>query len=836
MNKEISANTTLSHYRIVSKIGAGGMGEVYLAQDTKLDRKVALKVLPADLAANQDRMRRFTQEAKAAAALNHPNIAHIYEIGQSDGLNFIAMEFVEGKTLREKFQQQKTELRNLLKHLLQVADGLAKAHAAGIVHRDLKPDNIMITNDGHAKILDFGLAKLIDIKPEGATQTSEAATALMPAQHSTPGMVMGTVGYMSPEQAQGRIVDQRSDIFSFGCLLYEAVTGRKPFAGNSTVDTLHKIIHDPAPAISDFNQAAPAEIQRIIRKCLAKEPDKRYQTIRDAANDIEELIEELKGLSDIDRSVVPSSPATASGSSGITTTAGSSSTAPVSAPASSAEFIVTGFRRHKLGVGIALAVLVGAGVLFSYYLYARSSRATISSIAVLPFQNRNSDADTEYLSDGLAESLIYRLSQLPGLKVSPTTSVLRYKGKEVDPQKIAAELNVDAVMSGRLVQRGDNLNISVELIDARNNKLLWGEQYERKMSDLLATQREIASTIAEKLQVKLSGNDDKGITKRYTNDNEAYQLYLKGRFYWNKRTGENLKKAIEQLTAATEKDPNFALAYAALADCYVLTPYYTGTRPTETMPWAKAYAMKSIELDNTLAEPHAALGMVRWNFEWDKDGAEREYKRAIELNPNYPTAHHWYSRFLRAMGRQDEALIEIKRAAELDPLSLVIINNIAEIYLDRGDLNSSLGYCQKMIELDPGYWSAHAVLGIIYVKQGRYAEAESEAQKAVELTSRSNLALALLGHVYARSGRRNETQSVIVELEKKFENKTADARDLAVVYAGLNDKDKAFEWLEKGYQYKSFQLGFLKLEALLVEALSKDQRWADLCRRIGIPQ
>jgi serine/threonine-protein kinase len=806
------------------------MGEVYLAQDAKLDRKVALKILPAELASNRDRMDRFVREAKSAAALNHPNIAHIYEIGEQDGTNFIAMEFVDGSTLREKFHQEKSELRNLLKHLLQVAEGLGKAHLAGIVHRDLKPDNIMITHDGHAKILDFGLAKLT--APGAVATGSEDATR---KAMTNPGVIMGTVGYMSPEQAQGKTIDHRSDVFSFGCLLYEAATGRKPFVGDSTVDTLHKIIHDSAPAISDSNTAAPAELQRIIRKCLAKEPDKRYQTIRDAANDLEELIEELKGLSDIERSVVPSSPATASGLSGATATVGSS-TAAVSAPASSAEFIVTGIRRHKLGVGIAFAVLVGAGALFGYYLYARSSRATINSIAVLPFQNRNSDADTEYLSDGLAESLIYRLSQLPGLKVSPTTSVLRYKGKEIDTQKIAAELNVDAVMSGRLVQRGDNLDISVELIDARNNKLLWGEQYERKISDLLATQREIASTIAEKLQLKLSGIDDKGITKRYTNDNEAYQLYLKGRFYWNKRTAESIKKAIELLTAATEKDPNFALAYAALADCYVITSNYSGARPAETMPQAKAYAMKSIEIDGTLAEPHAALGMVKWNFEWDKDGSENEYKRAIQLNPNYPTAHHWYSRFLRGMGRWDEALIEIKRAAELDPLSLIFMNNIAELYLDRGDLNSSLSVCQKMIELDPGFWSTHAVLGNIYVKQGRYAEAEAEAQKAVDLTNRSNAALALLGYVYARSGRRNEAQSVIAELEKRFENKTADARDLAVVYAGLNDKNKAFEWLEKGYQYRSFQLAGLKLEPSLVEALSNDQRWADLSRRIGIPQ
>lgn len=824
----ISSGTRLGRYEIRSKIGAGGMGEVYLAEDTKLDRKVALKILPAELASNRDRMERFVREAKSAAALNHPNIAHIYEIGESNRTNFIAMEFVDGKTLREKFQQHNSELRSLLKHLLQIADGLAKAHAAGIVHRDLKPDNIMITKDGHAKILDFGLAKLSE---QGAVASgSEDATRKV---MTNPGVIMGTVGYMSPEQAQGKAVDQRSDIFSFGCLLYEAATGRKPFVGDSTVDTLHKIIHDPAPAISDFNTSAPAGLQRLIRKCLAKEPDKRYQTIRDAANDLEELIEELKVLSDIERSVVPSSPSTISGSSDSTAAVGSSSTAAVSAPASSAEFIVAGIRRHRLGVSVALAVLLGAGVLFGYYLYTRSSRATISSIAVLPFQNRSSDADTEYLSEGLAESLIYRLSQLPGLKVSPTTSVLRYKGKEVDPQKVAAELNVDAVMSGRLVQRGDNLTISVELIDARNNKLLWGEQYERKMSDLLATQKEIASAITEKLQGKLSGKDTTAVTRPYTNDNEAYQLYLKGRFYWNRRTAENIKKAIELMRSATEKDPNFALAYAGLADCYVVDSTYTGKRASETLPQAKAFATRAIELDNTLAEPHAALGLATWFLDWDKDAAHKEFSRAIELNPNYPTARHWYSRYLRGIGRLDEAFREIKRAEQLDPLSLVIINNVAEINIDQGDLNSAFKECQRMIELDPGFWGAHQTLAIVLIKQGRSAEALAEAQKSIELSNRSNGALALLGHVYAKLGRRGDAGAVIKELEERYANNVADGRDLAVVYAGLDQKDEAFAWLEKAFQYRSFFLANLNLEPLL-EPLRSDQRWSDLKRRVGL--
>ncbi len=837
--EELLPNTTLSHYRIVSKIGAGGMGEVYLAQDTKLDRRVALKILPADVASSRDRMERFIREAKSAAALNHPHIAQIHEIGEHDGTHFIVMEFIDGVTLREKIHRERTELRKLLKYLQQVAEGLSTAHAAGIVHRDLKPDNIMITRDGFAKVLDFGLAKLVETSDLGLglSEGGEAPTAVM-QQHSAPGVVMGTVGYMSPEQARGKTneIDQRSDIFSFGCILFEAATGKKPFAGDSIVKSLHSLIYEPAPQIKDLNPSAPAELQRIVRRCLAKDPDERYQSIKEVRIELRELRRELETGADFDYTASPptNTERALSTDSGLINEATATRSASIPPALSSAEYLVQGLKQHKLFAAIALVVLIGAVGLFAYYLRGRNPDVAIDSIAVLPFENKSNAADTEYLSDGLAESLIYRLSQLPNLKVSPTSSVMRFKGKEMDVRTIASELGVSAVMTGRIAERGDNLTISVELVDVRNNKLLWGEQYDRKMSDLLATQREIASTIAQKLQVKLSGTDDKGITKRYTNDNEAYQLYLKGRFYWNKRTGEGIKKAIELLTAATEKDPNFALAYAALADCYVISSNYTGARPADTMPQAKAYAKKSIEIDGTLAEPHAALAMVTWYFEWDKDGAEREFKKAIELNPNYPTAHHWYSRFLRGVGRQDEAFSEIKRAAELDPLSLIFLNNIAEIYLDRGDLNASFNTCQRMIELDPNFWSAHSVLGIILVKQSRFTEATAEGQKAVEFSNRSSASLALLGYVYARSGRRDEAQSVITELDKKFAEKTADARDLAIVYAGLNDKDKAFEWLEKAYQYRSFQLGNLRLEPLLIEALSSDPRWADLFRRIGL--
>jgi TolB-like protein len=497
----------------------------------------------------------------------------------------------------------------------------------------------------------------------------------------------------------------------------------------------------------------------------------------------------------------------------------------------------TGRRRILIPV-VALILLIG--ILVAVYSLAGKFMTPakdrgIESVAVLPFENKSGNADSEYLSDGLSESLIYRLSQLSNLKVSPRSSVFRYKGKEIDAEKIGSELGVDAVMSGRLIQRGDNLMISVDLIDVRNKKTLWGERYERKMSDLLTTQREIASAITEKLQVKLSGTDSYGINKQYTSNNEAYQLYLQGRYFWNKRSSGNLKKATELLRAATEKDPNFALAYAGLADCYAVSYYYVGERPRELMPLAITYAAKAIELDPTLAEPHATLGFVRWLLERDKAGAEKEFLRAIELNPNYPTAHHWYSRYLRGIGRLDDAFREIKRAEELDPLSLVIINNVAEIHIDKDDLSSATRECQRMIDQDPNFWAAHQTLGIVLVKQGRYAEALAEAQKSTQLAERSNASLALLGHVYARLGQRSEVEAIIKELERRYADKTADARDLVVVYAGLDDKDKAFAWLDKAFADRSVFLVFLKLEPTM-ETLHSDPRWKDLEGRVGVSE
>jgi serine/threonine protein kinase/Tfp pilus assembly protein PilF len=859
MNKELASDTTLSHYRIVSKIGAGGMGEVYLAQDTKLNRKVALKILPAELAANQDRMRRFVQEAQAAAALNHPNIAHIYEIGDHEGTNFISMEFVDGVTLRAKIHNEKSDLRTLLKHMHQVADGLAKAHTSGIVHRDLKPDNIMITRDGHAKILDFGLAKLMEGQGEWETrgrgekeeqgdgnegQTLIAASPRLPVPASpphsdatSPGLIMGTVGYMSPEQAKAKRVDQRSDIFSFGCILYEAATGHKPFASDSVVETLHKIIHDPAPAITDFNPSASPELQRVIRKCLAKEPEKRYQTIRDTANDLEELIEEMKGVSDIERSVAPSTRMNTSSTPGITDDMSAPRTASAAQPAaSSAEYIYSGFRQHKFAVAIVgLMLIVGVAVGISLYLRTGKSEAAIASIAVLPFQNRSSDADTEYLSDGLAESLIYRLSQLPNLKVSPTSSVVRYKGKDTDLAQIAKELEVDAVMSGRVSQRGDALTIGVELVDARTKKIIWAEQYDRKMSDLLATQREIATAITQKLELKLTGNDARGITKRYTDSNEAYQLYLKGRYSFAKRNKDDVLRAIDYFKRAIKLDPKFALAHARIAEAYGSMPAYPYLSPKDAFPQAKAAAQQALVIDPDLAEAHTFLAYSLVIYDWNWKEAERSFKRAIELDPNNSSAHFRYGQvYLAPLGRSDEAIAEIMLGLELEPLDINMGGTLAWAYLITGQKEKGLEQARKTYDIDPNHPIGRWILNEAFTEMGLYDQAISIAEQWLQAEPTNQFALRDAGVAYAKAGKRDKAEAMIARFRDIAKTQYIPTCRIAAIYGALGEKDKAFEELNKAFEMRDWELFRMNVDTYWTP-LRDDPRFAALVKRLNLP-
>ena len=492
------------------------------------------------------------------------------------------------------------------------------------------------------------------------------------------------------------------------------------------------------------------------------------------------------------------------------------------------------FDRRLLFALVALAVIVIGGFFGYRYFFSANTNETINSIAVLPFENRSGNSDTDYLSDGLADSLIYRLSQLPNLKVSPTSSVMRFKGSAGDIAKVAGELGVDAVMTGRLSQIGDSLNISVQLIDVKAGKVLWAEQYDRRMADLLATQREIAASIAQKLELKLAGSETKGITKKYTDNNEAYQAYLKGRTYWNRRTAENLSKAIEEFKLATDRDPNFALAYAGLADCYAILPEYAGTPASESLPKAKEYAERAIAIDDQLGEPHATLGIVYVQL-WQWEQAEREYKRAIEINPNYPTAYHWYSILLKNQGRNDEAAKIIMRALELDPLSASIGANISMMYQLQNDHDASIRNSLKLIELDPNYGRAYEYLGLSYFKLGRQEEAVTALEKAVELTRRQNVVLSELGFVYAAFGKRTEAMAVAKELEDKYARKAASGHEVAGIYSGLGEKDKAFEWLEKDFQSRDSRLNTFRWE-IQFEPLRDDPRFKDLMKRMNLPE
>ncbi len=510
---KIETGTIINQYKVISAIGKGGMGEVFLAEDTKLKRQVALKILPPEFAEDKDRMSRFVREAQSASALNHPNIITIYEIGESDGTHFIATEFIEGETLSKHLKGENISLKSVLDIATQIASALQTAHSAGIVHRDIKPDNVMIRADGLAKILDFGIAKL-SVASASADASSEDATAIKP-QSTSPGMIIGTANYMSPEQAKGKVVDARTDIFSFGIVFYEMLTGKRAFEGETALESISSILKDEPQPVSQILPEVPGEIERIVNKTLRKDREERYQTAKDLVIDLKNAKHELEFQDKLERSIVPNQDENKTQILKATTLDEIHQTTTNQTVASNT--------KTKYLVAGLLTLLLTIGGFFGYK-YLSPTTAQINSIAVLPFENRSGNVDSEYLSDGLAESLIYRLSQLPDLKVSPTSSVFRYKGKETDPQTVAKELGVDSVMTGRITQRGDNLTISVNLVDTRNGKSLWGEQYERKMSELLTTQREIATEITNKLQLKLSGESEQKLTKKYTTNNEAYQL------------------------------------------------------------------------------------------------------------------------------------------------------------------------------------------------------------------------------------------------------------------------------------------------------------------------
>ena len=834
---------TNSHYRILEKLGEGGMGEVYLAEDTRLGRRVALKILPQAFAEDEVRMHRFEQEARSASNLNHPNIITIYDIGHANSLHYIASEFIDGTTLRDYTAETEIKALEALEIAIQVASALDAAHQAGVVHRDIKPENIMLRPDRIVKVLDFGLAKLVEGDPDSTDVDAETK----PMGVTQPGAVIGTYVYMSPEQARGLPVDARADIWSMGCVLFEMMAGRPPFSGLTRSDMIAAILEREPPPLARYSDDVPSELQRIVTKALAKNRDERYQTVKDLLIDLRQLRQELEFEARLSRSMQSSpddetqaggnQPARALSKDRDTHVVSARSTRP-STPVptvSSAEYIVTGIKQNKrtvlmaVAAGVFLSLAVVAGILY----FNRKPQRTINSVAVLPFVNTSNDPESEYLSDGITESLINSLSQLPELRVMSRSSVFRYKGMQVEPHNVGRELGVEAVLVGRVVQRGDALSISVELVDARDNTHLWGKQYNRKLTEILALQDEMAKDLSQSLRLRLSGEEQQRLVKRYTDNVEAYQLYLKGRYYWNKRTPDGFKKGLEMFQQAIDTDPGYALAYAGLADSYAMLGDYSVLAPRETFPRAEAAATTALKLDDNLAEGHTSLAFVKMAYEWDWAAADREFRRALELNPNYATAHQWYASYLVMMGRFDESTREIKRAQELDPLSRIINANLGLHYYYARKYDESIEQLKKTISIDEGFSIPHQYLGRTYIQKGMYKEAIAELERARELSDNAPEVVASLGHAYAVAGRTNDARRVLTDLDDLARQRYVLPYFRAAVYTGLGDKDEAFAWLERAFDERHPGLVLVNVDPRF-DILRSDPRFADLVRRLGV--
>ena len=758
---ELSANSLLSHYRIISKIGAGGMGEVYLAHDQKLDRKVALKILPLDVAADRGRMNRFMQEAKAASALNHPNIITIYEIDETDSGHFIATEFIDGETLRNRLQQAPMTMSAVLDVAVQVASALATAHRASIIHRDIKPENVMVRADGLVKVLDFGLAKLT-AAPES---DSEAATRISDTQ---PGMIMGTVAYMSPEQARGKVVDARTDVWSLGILLYEMLSGRTPFRGETTSDTLANILHREPETLSIG--ALPTDLATIMDRMLAKKLDARYQTIHDVVSDLRNLQRRIEFDSEMQQTIFRSVEAR------------------TEAVTSASDF--------------------------------KSS----PSIAVLPFANLSPDPDNEYFCEGIAEELLNALTRIDGLKVAARTSAFLFKGKNANVSEIGERLGVKTVLEGSVRKAGNRLRISVQLVNASDGFHLWSERYDREMQDIFDLQDEITLSVIDSLKVKLLGNERDAVLKRYTDNTKAYELFLKGRYHHFKYTAEGWKRAIEFFEKATEIDPLFAPAYAALAYSWGCL-WFFGLIPADAAiaPMRKT-SSAALKIDKDLAEAHLSLALVTLFYDWEFPKAEEEFRRALDLNPSNAEAHSVYSMLLALEDRIDEAIMRSKQSLSIDPLSPLINMNAGWTYFTAGLLNEALDQVRKMIDIERDFYGAYWLRGAIYLAEGDYERAIDELRRGVSLGGH-HLVVADLGSAYALAGRKEEAESVLNEFLEKRQHEYVSAICIARVYCRLGEIDKTIEWLEKAFEERTGEMIFLEGE---IEGAAKDDPLIEL--------
>jgi eukaryotic-like serine/threonine-protein kinase len=789
---------SISHYQIISLIGKGGMGEVYRARDTRLDRNVALKILPEEMSADGERMRRFSREAKAASALNHPNVAHIYEIGEAEGLNFIAMEYIEGQTLAAKINGQPLEVSEIVEIGSQITDALDEAHDKGITHRDIKPANVMLTPRGQVKVLDFGLAKITQFSAQaGASDISTTAK-------TAPGVVMGTVPYMSPEQALGREADYRSDLFSLGVVLYEMATGRLPFSGANASETLDRILHAQPEAMARFNYDVPAELERIVRKCLEKERERRYQSAR-------ELLVDLKNQQ------------RDSQSSAKTVTPG----------------VTPNRSRRWLLIALALTLLALGGVgLYLLLSRAQPKGEAIKSLAVLPLENLSGDPAQEYFADGMTEALISNLTQIRALRVISRTSVMRFKGSRKPLAEIARELNVDAVIEGSVQRDGGRVKITARLIQAVNETPLRSFDYERELADVLKLQSEVARAVANEIRIQLTAEERARLASARRVNPEAHEAYLIGRYHLRRQNEADLKLAITHFERAIQLDASYAAAWAGLSVAWLQRGLWGATPFREVEPPARQAAVKALELDAGSAEGYTSLAMLKHRYEWDWAGAEHDFRRAIELDPGSVEAHRFFAFLLTALGRHAEAISEIQIAEQLDPLSSLVQSDFgSDLYFAR-NYEQAERRLKRAIDLDPLNYGASGRLGRVYVEMGRYADAIASLEKAKAMQSdyrRNKIYTLTLALVYARMGRREEALRMLKELQRTTDPAFFPVNDAASVWAALGNKDEAFRLLFNLVEKRSTLLIFIKVYPYF-DSLHSDPRWQELLRLMNFPE
>jgi serine/threonine protein kinase len=770
---------TISHYKILEKLGEGGMGVVYKAQDTKLDRIVALKFLPKHLLCEEDAKTRFVHEAKAASALNHTNITTIYEIDEVEGECFICMEYVEGKSIKELLKEKTLSIEEILKIAIQVAEGLNVAHKKGIVHRDIKSDNIMLTDEGLVKIMDFGLAKL-----RGVSKLTRT------------GSTLGTIQYMSPEQVQGMEVDQRSDIFSFGVVLYEMIAGQLPFKGEHEAAIIYSILNETPEPLARYKSNVPGELQRVIEKALAKGKDERYQHVDEMMVDLKYIKKKLETTTTIHE---PGKPKL--------------------------------LRKVSLYIYASVAILIVILILSKLYFFA-SREVPINSIAVLPFQNLSADPEQEYFSDGITEALISELSKIKALRVISRTSVMRFKKTEKSLPEIAHDLNVDAVVEGSVQRVQDDIRITAQLIKAEPEKHLWASDFTRKFKDILILQSEVAQAIAREIKITVTPEEQQQLATYRTVNPEAHELYLKGIYFVNKFSPPDIEKGFKYFEEAIHKDPNYALAYTGMAKGYDYLVSIT-MPPKEAWPKVDSLARKALSLDKTLADAYLLIAEVKAVYEWDWKGAEEYYKRAIELNPNHATAHAWYAMYLLAMKRLDEALREAKHAKELDPLSFDINWMMSYVFLYTGQYDSAITLAKEVLKLDSTFVLAYNILGESYLLKKMYNEAIPQFRKSIALGFRYSL--SSLAHAYAETGKETEAQKILNDLLEESKRRYVDPFDFAVVYFALGEQDKAIEYLEKAYEYRSVMLPYIRTFPEW-EDYSKDPRVVALLKKMGLEE